>query len=303
MLAPVRRFAWATLGFNVVVILMGALVRATGSGAGCGRSWPTCQGEVVPALEGATAVEFAHRAVSGVALVMVAALVVWVFRATERSHPARGGAVASLVAIFGEALIGAVIVLFEWVATDASVARAVSVPLHLVNTFVLLAALALTAHWLGGGAPTRPSRHPRTWRWVLAGGVAVLFIAATGAVTALADTLFPKDGPAAAAAKSFLTDLRIVHPILAVTVVVVAWIAVARRGLKTSTVQMMAVVVGLQLLSGALMVALGVPVWLQILHLALADLLWITYVLTTVRLLPAAEASLTRAEPAAPRPS
>src|SRR5690606_30637340 len=57
------RFAWVTLAFNVVVILMGAIVRATGSGAGCGRSWPSCQGQVVPELEGATAIEFAHRAV------------------------------------------------------------------------------------------------------------------------------------------------------------------------------------------------------------------------------------------------
>lgn len=279
------RFAWATLAFNILVILMGAVVRATGSGAGCGRSWPSCQGQVVPALEGATAVEFAHRFVSGVALVLVAILVVWVWRTHDRGHPARTGAVASMIAIVGEALIGAAIVLFEWVADDASVARAVSVPLHLVNTFVLLAALALTIHWLGGGARLRPSQHGRTWGWVLAGAVAVLLIAASGAVTALADTLFPKDGSGAADVEHFLTDLRMVHPILAVSVVVVAWLAVGRKQLDSRPVRILTLIVGAQLLSGVLMISLGVPLWLTIGHLLLADLLWVTYVFIAARLL------------------
>ncbi len=285
MRTGVTRFAWATLAFNVVVILMGAAVRATGSGAGCGRSWPTCQGEVIPALEGATAIEFAHRATSGVALVLVGILVWWVFRAVPTGHPARFGAVASAVAIIGEALIGAAIVLFEWVADDASVARAVAVPLHLVNTFFLLAALALTAHWLGGGAPVRRADHPRTWRWVVVGAVALLVIAGTGAITALADTLFPRDGSLATDVEHFLTDLRVVHPIVAVTVVVAAWIAVARKGLDRGEVKLMAVLVGLQFASGVLVITLGLPLWMRLLHLALADVLWIAYVITSARLL------------------
>src|SRR5690606_35054615 len=188
------RFAWATLAFNVVVILMGAVVRATGSGAGCGRSWPTCHGTVLPVLEGDTAIEFAHRAVSGVALVLVAVLAFLVLRRVPRPHQARMAAGLSLVAIIGEALIGAGIVLFEWVAEDTSVARAVSVPLHLVNTFFLLAVLTLTAHLLGGGVPLRWSQHPRARRWLIVGAVAFVTIAGPGAVTALADTLFPAFG-------------------------------------------------------------------------------------------------------------
>lgn len=295
------RFAWATLVFNVIVILMGAVVRATGSGAGCGRSWPTCRGEVVPALQGATAVEFAHRAVSGVALVMVAVLVWWVLRSVPRGHPARGGAVVSLVAIIGEALIGAVIVLFEWVAADASVARAVSVPLHLVNTFLLLAALTLTIHWLSGGGRLRPSDHPRTWRWVVAGGIGVLLIAASGAVTALADTLFPKDGSGADAVEHFLTDLRVIHPIVAVTVVVAAWVAVGRRGLDSRPVRVMAVLVGVQLLTGVVMISLGVPLWLSLVHLLLADGLWVAYVFLAADLLAAEPGVSPSVAPGAPR--
>ncbi|HSM45051.1 MAG TPA: COX15/CtaA family protein, partial [Acidimicrobiia bacterium] len=86
-MANLVRYAWFVLLFNVVVILLGALVRATGSGAGCGRSWPTCDGRVIPELEGATAIEFSHRAVSGVALILVFALAVLVWRNTASDHP------------------------------------------------------------------------------------------------------------------------------------------------------------------------------------------------------------------------
>src|SRR5919204_1627778 len=141
-----RRFAWATLGYNVAVIAWGALVRATGSGAGCGRHWPMCNGQVVPrspALE--TAVEFTHRATSGASLLLVAALVVWARRALPRGHAARRAAAFSGLFIVTEALLGAGLVLFGWVAKDASAGRGWAMALHLANTFLLLAALALTA--------------------------------------------------------------------------------------------------------------------------------------------------------------
>ena len=111
VVSRLARYAWFVLIFNVGVILLGALVRATGSGAGCGRSWPTCQGELIPDLEGATAVEFAHRMMSGVALILVIALVVRVLRTVNRGQSARVGAVLALVAIVGEAQVGAVAVL------------------------------------------------------------------------------------------------------------------------------------------------------------------------------------------------
>lgn len=279
MRTGLTRFAWGTLAFNVVVILMGAVVRATGSGAGCGRSWPTCQGEALPDLRGDTAVEFAHRALSGVALILVGVLVVWVFRRVRRPHQVRAAAGLSLLAIVGEALIGAVIVLFEWVADDASVARAVSVPLHLVNTFFLLAALAVTAHLLGGGAPLRPSLHPVTRRWLTVGALAFVVIAATGAVTALADTLFPKAGGAAVPeVEHFLTDLRILHPVVAVVTVLAAAFALIQRGLGGRTVSWLSMLVGMQFVTGFVLVYLGLPLWLRITHLAVADVLWVGYV-------------------------
>ena len=55
-------FAWGVLAYNILVILWGALVRATGSGAGCGGHWPLCNGDVMPEVsQVATAIEFTHR--------------------------------------------------------------------------------------------------------------------------------------------------------------------------------------------------------------------------------------------------
>jgi heme A synthase len=284
----ITRYAWFTLAFNVVVILLGALVRATGSGAGCGSSWPTCQGELMPELSGATAIEYTHRAASGIALVLVAVLVAWTFGIVPRGEPARIGAVLSLAAIVGEALIGAMIVLAEWVAEDASTARVVAVPLHLVNTLFLLGALTLTAFWLSGGRRLSPRSHPEMWRWVLVGAVAIVLLAATGAITALADTLFPKSGSGTAGSGEahFLTDLRVVHPVLAVLAASVGWWFSGRAGAPRSRAgKTLPVMVGLMMLTGVLNVALGVPVWMQLVHLLLADLLWITYVLASAHAL------------------
>ncbi len=286
------RYAWFVLVFNVGVILVGATVRATGSGAGCGPSWPTCRGEVVPEFEGATAVEFSHRFVSGIALVLVFILVAWVWRRTPKGHQARLGSMLAGIAIVIEALIGAAIVLAEWVADDDSLARAVSVPLHLINTLFLLAALTLTIHWLTGGRKLDFKANPDVTRWVILGGLALVFISASGAVTALADTLFPSQPftPELSSGGHFLARLRVIHPILAIGAAIIAWWIASRRGLPRSRASVaIPLLIGVMLLSGVLNIALGVPLWMQLIHLALADALWIAYVLVSARALEVSE--------------
>ena len=277
------RFAWFVIGWNVLTILLGALVRATHSGAGCGRSWPTCQGELLPELSGATSIEFTHRVASGFALVLVALLVVIVWRSVGRGHSARRTAVWAGIAVVGEALIGAAIVFYEWVADDSSVARAVAVPLHLVNTLLLLAALTLTVWFLGGGGRLVARRGEL--RWLIVGAAALVAIAGTGAVTALADTLFPSDSVAsglAAAVSStehFLTRLRVLHPALAVLTVSAA--ALATRLLRDpvlARVRTLLILSVVQMSLGVLTIALASPLWVRLLHLATADLIWVSYV-------------------------
>ena len=284
------KLAWATLVFNIGVIVFGAFVRATGSGAGCGANWPSCNGELVPSgLEGARAIEFTHRVTSGIALIMVAVLVWRVWRAYPSGHPARRGAGYSGAFIIGEALIGAMIVLYEWVADDASVARTAAVPLHLVNTLLLLGALTLTAWWLSGGGPVHLRRDREFSRWWLLGGAGVVVIAATGAITALADTLFPPESLLAGLredfgnAEHFLANLRVAHPFVAIAVgLYLIWL-VRRFGAQGTgrrpTALAIMILVGGQLVAGALNIALLTPVWLQLVHLLLADLVWVALVL------------------------
>lgn len=85
-------FAWANVAYNLLVILWGAFVRATGSGAGCGDHWPLCDGQVIPrAPSTEMLIEFTHRLTSGVALLGAVALLVWAFRAYGRGHRVRRG--------------------------------------------------------------------------------------------------------------------------------------------------------------------------------------------------------------------
>lgn len=306
-LSGLARYAWTVLAYNVLVVLWGAYVRATGSGAGCGRHWPRCNGRVVPRLGTVQEViEFTHRASSGVALVLVFALLAWTFRALPAGHPARRGSAASAVLIVTEAALGAGLVLLRLVENDASRLRAVSISLHLVNTFLLLGALALTAWWASGGAPLALRARPRLAAIVAAPLAAVLLVAISGAITALGDTLFPAASLSAGLradldpTANFLIRLRVVHPILAVgtgLIVVAAGWAARRMRPTPAVTRLSAALVGLfflQLGAGTLNVALLAPVWLQIVHLLLADLVWITLVLLGASALGAEPAAAAR---------
>jgi len=305
-------FAWAVLAFNLLVIVWGAYVRATGAGAGCGDHWPLCNGAVVPRAPGVeTVVEFTHRATSGVALLLVVALVVWAFRAYRKGHPVRAGAVASLVFILVEALIGAGLVLLRLVGDNASVARAVYLSVHLANTFVLVGVLALTAWWASGGRAARGRGAGALRGHACAVLLATLALGVSGAVAALGATLFP--GSAAeevargdlSAAARLMFSLRHykLHPLLAVAVgaYVVAFAVWVRRlsasGWARRWAAAAAWLVAAQTVAGLVNAALLAPVWLQLLHLLLADLLWLALVLLTASALAEHEARAAEFEP------
>src|SRR3990172_7385362 len=92
------RFAWVALAVTVVVIIWGAVVRATGSGAGCGSHWPLCNGQVVPlAPATSTVIEFVHRLTSGLAMILSLVLLVWARPNFPAGHRARAWALASFV--------------------------------------------------------------------------------------------------------------------------------------------------------------------------------------------------------------
>ena len=157
-MARLARYAWLVLLYNLAVIAWGAYVRATGSGAGCGAHWPLCNGEVLVRPQTVEMlIEFSHRATSGLALISVVVMFFWAKRLSPPGHPVRLGANLSLGFMLSEAALGAGLVLFQLVADDASVARAFAVAAHLLNTFLLLAALTLSVFWASGGAALAPA--------------------------------------------------------------------------------------------------------------------------------------------------
>ncbi len=305
------RFAWSVLAVNLAVVAWGAFVRATGSGAGCGRHWPTCNGEILPRAPAvATAIEFAHRASSGIALLLVVALVAWAVRVAPAGHPARRAAWASLALMITEALVGAGLVLFGWVAKDASAARGWVMAVHLTNTFLLLAAIALTAEW-----SARPGGVTATGRGALAAilGMAfgtVLLAGVTGAIAALGDTLYPATSFAAgfqhelSGKASVLLRLRLLHPFAAIAAGGALLVA-ARAALRARPSERVhraatgiAALVAIQLAAGAANVLLLAPVWLQLVHLLLADLVWLQLVLLAAATLAPGEAPARTGAPA-----
>lgn len=283
------KYSWGVLAYNLLVIMWGAFVRATGSGAGCGRHWPACNGEVIPRAESIeTVIEFSHRVTSGLALLAVVVMLVWAYRAYAPGHAVRRGAMASMILMIIEALLGAGLVLFELTADNASVARAVAMALHLMNTFLLIGAITLTAWWASGGKDISLRGTPARLRLALFAAFAgTLVLGASGAVTALGDTLITTAGisPADSPLLATLVELRILHPLIGVLVGVLIWLAflVSRQGfsspgLNRTGYALLGLYLG-QILLGGVNVILRAPVWMQLVHLLVADLIWILLVI------------------------
>ncbi len=310
------RYAWATLAGNILVILWGAFVRASGSGAGCGSHWPLCNGEVIPRAPGtAMLIELTHRVTSGMALLLVVGLVILAWRERPKGHPARRAAALSMVLMLTEAAVGAGLVLFELVAQNKSMARAMFMSVHLVNTFFLLAFLTLTAHFASGGAAFQWGRWRGRGSAALGAGlgmVALIVAGVSGAVAALGDTLFPAMSLAEAlkqdlsSSSHLLIRLRLLHPVIAVTAgVIVALLATRVLVLPETALarpaKRVVVLVFLQVMAGVANVFLLAPVWMQIIHLLLADLLWISAVLLGAQVLAAAAGRYPPASPSRSR--
>jgi cytochrome c oxidase assembly protein subunit 15 len=291
------RFAWLTLAYTLGVILWGAYVRASGSGAGCGDHWPLCNGVVIPREASvATLIEYSHRLTSGLALVFVVALLVWVWRACAAGHPARTGAALSVVFMLLEAAIGAGIVLFQYVADNESMARALWMAVHLANTFILVGWITLTAWWLSGGAPVSAAGRRGTVLALAAAAIGLLLVGSSGAVAALGDTLFPHGSLSEALAADLsptshlLIRLRFLHPTFAVLTAIGLMFGASRLARSAGNrallfARVVAALSALQLVLGAVNVILLAPVWMQLIHLLVADLIWIGFVLLAAAVL------------------
>lgn len=285
-------FAWFVVAYTIAVILWGAFVRATGSGAGCGSHWPTCNGDIIPRPEQIeTIIEYFHRITGALNGLLVIGMVFGSYRLFAKGHPARRGAVLSLVFIIIEGLLGAALVRFEWVVDNVSIGRVIASGVHLVNTSILLSVIIFTA-WAAGGSKPLRWKNQGAVGWLL--GVAFgwyLLLSATGAIAALGNTVFPAESLAAGLAADFnpashfLIRLRVWHPIIAIGLgmyLVLMGTAVATQRPSTKTRQyasFLKIIFGVQLVAGFINLLLLAPVWLQLVHLLLANLVLLIFIL------------------------
>ena len=283
--------SYAKLGLflSIVSILAGAFVRATGSGDGCGATWPTCKGRIIPALtDTSELIEFSHRSVSG--LLLVVTLII--FSKTRKFQ--KGSLVKSVTNyltffVIFEAIIGAIIVLFEWVGLNSSLPRIVAVPIHLVNTFGLLGCYAILYKIVEDDLKEIKSIFNKNFILI---SLLFLFSGATGSITALADVLFPSASFIEGFLEDFdktseaLTRLRILHPIISSALSVVLYVYSTRINKKYGVnVKLLKTFVIVAVLLGVFNVISNIVLPLSILHLAIADFLWISYIYVSIDLL------------------
>jgi len=292
-LSRFAKFAWFTLGYNIVVIIWGVFLRASKSGDGCGQHWLTCQGEVIPsAPELKTIIEFSHRLTTGPAFIFVLILLVWALRKYGRGDVVTKTALVSFVFIISEVLVGAGLVLTGNTAETLTAARPYWAIGHLINTFILLAFLTLTA-WFASGVRSslKMNASTKTVSLILLGIIGILFVGTTGSVAALSSMLFPTEtivegiSQDFSASSNILVRLRLAHPIVSILVGVyvmflAGWLkATAADPSVTRWSNILSVLVITQLAFGAAtLFSLG-PIIMQLGHLLLADLLWISFVI------------------------
>ncbi|MEA2001498.1 MAG: COX15/CtaA family protein [Actinomycetota bacterium] len=303
---PDRRIAllsWSVLVLTVAVVIGGALVRATDSGAGCGESWPICGGQFIPEIGNYhTAIEVSHRLMTGLLGFGVLAIFILVRRQFEKDHRLRRAVFAGGVLLIIESLLGASLVIFGWVEFDASIARLIVVPLHLLNTFMLVGAFAMVAYFASGGGGFRVDLSATRDRLVIGGLGVILTIGATGALNALADTLIRSDALHIADSGEFLvtepvlTQIRAIHPFVAIVgglalYMMVRYLAAGATGLVKWLALAIQGIIWVQFILGMVNIALEVPLETQLIHLFVADVLWIAFVLLGAHLLAGSDGS------------
>ncbi len=303
---PFAVVARAVTGATVLVVLMGAVVRITGSGAGCGQHWPTCNGEIAHLprqLE--TWIELTHRVTSGLDFIGVLLLTVLAFGLAPR-HPARIATFAAMGLMLVEVAIGAGLVLLKLVGSNTSHDRLVVMPAHLVTTSLLLGSLAAASYFSDDSRLRRPAELSSLARaglkgalyWAVGAGLLLLVVSVSGAITALGDTVYPVQGQGAlehlqndqAVGAHVLGKLRVVHPLLALLGVAGLWVAAsrAREATPSLPVQRLGAALyaagGLALAIGVSNIWLGAPGYVQVVHLFMACLLWTSVVVLAAML-------------------
>ena len=292
------RYAWFVLAYNLLVIIWGVFLRASKSGDGCGQHWLTCHGEVVPsAPQLKTIIEFSHRITSALDGFIVIGLLLWGFLLWNSDKSSKNKLVlkmafGSFLFVIVEGALGAGLVLTGNTAETLTAARPFWMAGHLITTLILLAFLSLTAWFASGGKPLGFRTQPKILLFLSLAVLGILFVGMSGSVAALSSMIFPSETLAEGIAKDFsatsniLLRLRVSHPILSISVGVyliflAGWIKkhFAEFASVSRWANFLSILVLIQFASGAITLLTLAPIVMQIVHLFLADAVWISFVL------------------------
>jgi heme a synthase len=287
------KYAWFVLIYNLLVIVWGVFLRASKSGDGCGQHWLTCNGDLIPsAPQFKTIIEFSHRLMSGLAMIFVLILLVWAFRKFKKYDFIRKTGFWSFIFILFEAIIGGVLVLTGSTAGSITAGRPFYMAAHLIITFGLLLFLSLTA-WFANSSVNFDFKRERKVNWLLAAIVFGMFLVGmSGSTAALSSMLFPANSLAEGISQDFsssshiLLRLRVLHPIFSVSLSVglfffATWLkTLAEKDFWTVRwANILQGLVLLQLVVGGVTLITLAPIAMQLIHLLLADFVWISIVL------------------------
>ncbi len=283
-----RRLTAATAVATYLLIVMGGVVRVTGSGLGCGDKdqWPLCHGGLLPPLQQTALIEFTHRWVAAVAtaLVIALAVVAWTrYRRVRRLVVA----VTVVVALFiAQIVLGAITV-------DFNLPSGV-IMIHLANALLLLGALVWIAVTTAMAGSTRPRPSAPTLRLGILAAGATYLLALSGALVidqGAGDACdgWPLCGNGFQLSSGQYADINLLHRLVAGIVVLVLGYSMMKlrrtrpddRALRVATLSVTLLIVA-QVIAGALLVDLNLSAALRALHLALASALWACVVITAV---------------------
>jgi heme A synthase len=271
-----RRLAIASFAVTYVLIVLGGVVRITGSGMGCGDHWPMCNGEWFPPMDLPTLIEWSHRLVAAMVSALVVALAGWALlrrRSPGWAARARFG-LAALALLVVQILLGAVTV---WLELPPP-----SVIFHLGTAMLLLSVVLLAAlgaadagAWEARGGPVRMAISLA----VLVGVVVLLgaLVANLGAAPACQG--FPLCNGSLLPGGHWRIHLHWTHRVAAYLAVlgVVALPGVG-DGRARATAWLAALLAVLQVVVAAVMVLRLLPAGLQATHLAVGTALFATLV-------------------------
>lgn len=315
-LSGFAKYAWFVLAYNLLVVLWGVFLRASKSGDGCGMHWLTCHGEVLPsAPQFKTVIEFTHRMMSALDGLLMLILLGWAFwiwyKGREKSS--RRTLITAAIAFFfvlTEGALGAGLVLTGNTAETLTAARPFWMAAHLINTFILLAFLVLTARFASGGDALKFNIEKKYIAGLLIGVAAIFLVSISGSIAALSNMIFPSGTLTEGMAKDFsetshiLLRLRLLHPVTAIltsvfVIFLTGWLAKERFGdakvMRWSNV--LTILILGQIAFGSATLLMLAPIVMQLGHLLFADAIWLSFVMFAAAFLSSAYSPKTDAEP------